>query len=84
MLALSIPLIPVVLFGLGEAHWMIDDVRGRALLDGVRGQPAAGVDALGLGQLSACAVAHADAIESIDITLFWSRPRMKAPLPSTP
>ena len=48
MLALSIPLIPVVLFGLGEAHWMIDDVRGRALLDSMRGQPAVGVDALGL------------------------------------
>jgi len=63
---------------------MIDDVRGRALLDGVRGQPAAGVDALGLGQLSACAVAHADASESIDIAPFWSRPRVKAPLPSTP
>ena len=84
MPTLSIPSIPVVLFGLGEAHWMIDDVRGRALLDGVRGQPAAGVGALGLGQLSACAVSHADAIESIDITPFRSRPRVKAPLPSTP
>jgi hypothetical protein len=40
--------------------------------------------ALGLGQLLACAVVHADAIESIDITPFWSRPRVKARLPSPP
>ena len=59
-------------FGLDEAHRMIDEVRGRALLDGVRGQPAADVDALALGlsQLSVYAAAHADAIESIDINPF--------------
>ena len=51
---------------------MIDEVRGRALLDGVRGQPAADVDALALGlcQLSVFAAAHADVIESIDINPF--------------
>ena len=59
-------------FGLDEAHRMIDEVRGRALLDGVRGQPAADVDALALGlcQLSVFAAAHADVIESIDINPF--------------
>jgi acetate---CoA ligase (ADP-forming) len=59
-------------FGLDEAHRMIDEVRGRALLDGVRGQPAADVDALALGlcQLSVYAAAHADVIESIDINPF--------------
>lgn len=59
-------------FGLDEAHRMIDEVRGRALLDGVRGQPAADVDALaqGLSQLSVYAAAHADVIESIDINPF--------------
>ncbi len=59
-------------FGLDEAHRMIDEVRGRALLDGVRGQPAADVDALALGlcRLSVYAAAHADIIESIDVNPF--------------
>ncbi|MDP6692637.1 MAG: acetate--CoA ligase family protein [Alphaproteobacteria bacterium] len=56
-------------FGLDEAHRMIDEVRGRALLDGVHGQPAADVDALArtLSRLSVYAAAHGDVIESIDI-----------------
>ncbi|MBT4487694.1 MAG: acetate--CoA ligase family protein [Rhodospirillaceae bacterium] len=59
-------------FGLGEAHRMIDEVRGRALLDGVRGQPASDVDALALSlsQLSVYAALHGDVIESIDINPF--------------
>ena len=59
-------------FGLEEAHRMIDEVRGRAMLDGVRGQPAADVDALAqaLSQLSVYAAAHGDVIESIDINPF--------------
>ena len=59
-------------FGLDEAHRMIDEVRGRALLDGVRGQPASDVDALAMAlcRLSVYAAAYADAIESIDINPF--------------
>jgi hypothetical protein len=59
-------------FGLEEAHRMIDEVRGRAMLDGVRGQPAADVDALAqaLSRLSVYAAANGDVIESIDINPF--------------
>ena len=59
-------------FGLNEAYRMIDEVRGRTLLDGVRGQPAADMDALALAlsQLSVYAAAHSDVIESIDINPF--------------
>jgi len=56
-------------FGLDEAHRMINEVRGRVLLDGVRGQPAADLDALAqaLSQLSVYAAVYGDCIESIDI-----------------
>ncbi len=56
-------------FGVDEARRMIDEVKGRAMLDGVRGAPAADVDALAeaLAQLSVYADAHKDEIESIDI-----------------
>jgi len=56
-------------FGLDEAHRMIDEVRGRDLLDGMRGQPPADIDALAqaLSRLSVYAAAHGDVIESIDI-----------------
>ncbi len=59
-------------FGLDEANRMIDEVRGRALLDGVRGQPPADIDALAmaLSQLSVYAAVHGDVIESIDINPF--------------
>ena len=48
---------------------MINEVRGRAMLDGVRGQAPADVDALAmaLAQLSVYAAANGDVIESIDI-----------------
>ena len=51
---------------------MIDEVRGRAMLDGVRGQPAADVDALAdaLSRLSVYAAANSEVIESIDINPF--------------
>ena len=56
-------------FGVDEAHRMINEVRGRAMLDGVRGQAPADVDALAmaLAQLSVYAAANGDVIESIDI-----------------
>ena len=64
-------------FGLDEAHRMIEEVRGRAMLDGVRGQPAADVDALALAlsRLSVYAAAYADVIESIDINPFLVKAR---------
>lgn len=56
-------------FGTDEAHRMIDELRGRKLLDGVRGAAPADVDALAdaLAKLSAFAAANADTVESIDI-----------------
>jgi len=56
-------------FGVDEAHRMIDELKGRDMLDGVRGAPAADIDALAesLSQLSVYAAAHKDRIESIDI-----------------
>ncbi|MDP6566609.1 MAG: acetate--CoA ligase family protein [Alphaproteobacteria bacterium] len=59
-------------FGVDEARRMIDEVRGRAMLDGVRGQPPADIDALAeaLSRLSVYAAAHAGAIESIDVNPF--------------
>jgi acyl-CoA synthetase (NDP forming) len=64
-------------FGLDEAHRMIDEVRGRALLDGVRGQPAADVDALAqsLSQLSVFAAVYGDRIKSIDINPLLVMPK---------
>ncbi len=59
-------------FGVDEAHRMIGQIKGRAMLDGVRGQPAADREALAqaLSQLSVYAATHADRIESIDINPF--------------
>ncbi len=56
-------------FGVDEARRMIDEIKGRAMLDGVRGQPACDIDALAdaLARLSVFAAANADRIESIDI-----------------
>jgi acyl-CoA synthetase (NDP forming) len=56
-------------FGTDEAHRMIRELRGYALLEGVRGRPPADVDALAdaLARLSAFAAANADTVESIDI-----------------
>ena len=59
-------------FAVADAHEMIDQLRGRALLDGVRGAPPADVDALAeaLALLSLFAAANADTIASIDINPF--------------
>lgn len=56
-------------FGRREAMAMIDQLRGRAILSGVRGAPPADVDALAdlLVTLSQFAAAHADDIETIDL-----------------
>jgi acyl-CoA synthetase (NDP forming) len=64
-------------FGLDEAHRMIDSIKGRAMLDGVRGAPAADIDALAkaLSQLSAFAAANADTLQSIDINPFVVLPK---------
>lgn len=64
-------------FGVGEAHAMIGEVKGRVLLHGVRGQPPADEDALAaaLAALSVYAARHADRIESIDINPLLVLPR---------
>ena len=64
-------------FGIDEAHRMIDEIRGRAMLDGVRGAPPADLDALAdaLAHLSVFAAANAGRLESIDINPFIALPR---------
>ena len=59
-------------FDLVEAHKMIAEIKGAAILDGARGQPAADKDALAqaLVKLSEIAAANADTIESIDLNPF--------------
>ena len=56
-------------FGPDEARRMIREIRGHALLDGVRGAPPADVDALArlLSDLSRFAAAHAGRIAGIDL-----------------
>jgi acyl-CoA synthetase (NDP forming) len=56
-------------FGRAEAVRMIDQIRGRALLSGVRGSAPADVDALAdlLVRISEFAAAHHDDIETIDL-----------------
>jgi acetate---CoA ligase (ADP-forming) len=64
-------------FGVEEARAMIDEVKGRILLTGLRGQPPADEDALAeaVARLSVYAARYADAIESIDINPFVVMPR---------
>lgn len=63
-------------FGPGEAHRMIDEIQGRAMLDGVRGAPPADIDALAeaLSRLSVFAAANADRLETIDVNPFIALP----------
>ncbi len=63
-------------FGVDEAHRMIDEIRGRSVLDGVRGAPPADLDALAdaLARLSVFAAANEDRLESIDINPFNALP----------
>lgn len=64
-------------FGVGEARRMIDEVKGRVLLTGLRGQPPSDEVALAeaIARLSVYAARHVDAIESIDINPFLVLPR---------
>ena len=59
-------------FGPDEARRMIAEVRGKAMLDGVRGAKPADVEALAeaLSRLSAYAAKYQDKIEGIDINPF--------------
>lgn len=64
-------------FGIDEARRMIDEIRGRAILDGVRGAPPADVEALAeaLSRLSVFAAENADGIDSIDVNPFIVLPK---------
>ena len=55
---------------------MIDEIQGRAILDGVRGAAPMDIDALadGLARLSAFAAKNADVIETIDVNPFLALP----------
>ena len=66
-------------FGVDVAMEMIGEVKGRAMLDGVRGAPPADVPALAkaLAQLSVFAAANADTLETIDVNPFLVRPKGK-------
>ncbi|MEZ5649295.1 MAG: acetate--CoA ligase family protein [Burkholderiaceae bacterium] len=59
-------------FGIDEAHRMIDSIRGRKVLDGLRGAPPADLDALAeaLSALSRFAAHHADALLSAEANPF--------------
>jgi acetyltransferase len=62
-------------FDISIAHAMIDELKGRAILDGVRGRPAADIDALAvaLSRLSLLAADHAARIAEIDINPLFVR-----------
>lgn len=62
-------------FDAAEARRMIDEIAGRAVLDGVRGRPGGDVAALAevLAALSRFAAAHADDLETCDINPFLLR-----------
>ncbi len=64
-------------FGVDEAHCMIDEIQGRAMLDGVRGAPPSDIDALAeaLSRLSVFAAENADKIETIDVNPFIVLPK---------
>ena len=64
-------------FGVDEAHRMIDEIQGRTMLDGMRGQPPADIDALAqaLAALSVFAHANTGQIESIDVNPFIVMPK---------
>lgn len=66
-------------FGVDDARIMIEEVRGSALLHGVRGAQPADIDALAeaLSRLSLFAAANADTIASIDINPFVVLPQGK-------
>jgi len=59
-------------FGRDEALRMIEETKGAKLLRGVRGKPAADIDALAdaLVKLSRFAAANADKLDSVDLNPF--------------
>ncbi len=63
-------------FGVDEARRMIDEIQGRAMLDGVRGAPPSDIEALAeaLSKLSVFAAENADSIETIDVNPFIALP----------
>ena len=63
-------------FGTEEARRMIDEIRGRAVLDGARGAPPADIEALAnaISALSIFAAENADNIQTIDINPFIALP----------
>ena len=64
-------------FGVEEAHRMIAELRGAAILDGARGQPPCDLEALAvsLSRLSLFAAAQRRQVTSIDINPLLVRPR---------
>ena len=64
-------------FGAAEAHRMIDEIQGRAMLDGARGAPPSDIDALAtaLSRLSVFAAANAGRLETIDVNPFIALPK---------
>jgi acetate---CoA ligase (ADP-forming) len=64
-------------FGIEEAHRMIAELRGAAILEGARGQPSSDLDALAaaLSRLSLFAAAKRGEFTSIDINPLLVRPR---------
>ncbi|MDG2285450.1 MAG: acetate--CoA ligase family protein, partial [Alphaproteobacteria bacterium] len=64
-------------FGVDEAYRMINEIRGRAMLDGVRGAPASDIGALAdaLSRLSVFAAANTETIDSIDVNPFIVLPK---------
>lgn len=56
---------------------MVDEIRARRVLDGMRGAPPADVDALAraIAALSRFAAAHAADLQSLDINPFVVRPK---------
>lgn len=70
-------------FDVAEAQRMIREIRGFAVLEGVRGAPPADVDALAamLSRLSQFAADNADVIESIDLNPVLVMPRGEGVVP---
>jgi acyl-CoA synthetase (NDP forming) len=64
-------------FGRGEAMRMIGEIRGRAMLDGVRGAAPSDVDALAdlLVGISEFAAAHRDDVETVDLNPVIALPK---------
>lgn len=70
-------------FDVAEAQRMIREIRGFAMLEGVRGAPPADVDALAamLSRLSQFAADNADVVESVDLNPVLVMPRGEGVMP---